>query len=100
MNIKNLHVLYGEGENKKKIKIEDYRKNKETGHNDVLIIMSNQKHWVDVFDVKLYRDQGSVFCWKDYSEGVYIELNESNPICPECGWWKCNHCGSCYCNKS
>ncbi|MDF2635719.1 MAG: hypothetical protein K0R78_2593 [Pelosinus sp.] len=100
MNIKNLHALYGEREKKKKIKIEEYKKNKETGHNDVLITVSNQKIWVDVHDIILYRDQGSVFCWKDYKEGIYIELNESNSVCPECGWWICNHCSSCYCNKS
>jgi len=100
MNIKNLYVVYTKDDKKEKIKIEDYRINQETGHNDLLFTIGNEKTWVDAHDVVLYRDQGSVFCWKDHHEGMYIELNEMNLVCPVCGWWKCSHCGSCYCNKS
>ncbi len=99
MNIKNLYVLWTDKDTIEKFKVEACRKNNETGHNDVLIIVSMQKMWMDAYDVVLYRDQGSVFCWKDYNDGKYVELNESNPVCPECGWWKCNFCGSCDCNK-
>ena len=99
MNFKNVYVMWMINDNMEKIKIEECRKNEDTGHNDVLITMQNQKIWVDACDVLLYRDKGSVFCWKDYNEGKYIELNESNDVCPYCGWWKCNHCGACYCNK-
>jgi hypothetical protein len=99
MNIKNLYVVWMYTDKMEKFKVESYRKNNETGHNDVLITVSGQKMWIDAYDVVLYRDQGSVFCWKDYNEGKYIELNESSPVCPVCGWWKCNHCGSCDCNK-
>lgn len=100
MNIKNLYVLDMKCNKGEKIKIEEYRKNQETDHNDILITIANQKIWVDAHDVILYRDQGSVFCWKDHKEGIYIELNEANSVCPACGWWKCSHCGSCDCNKS
>lgn len=100
MNIKNLYVVCMSSDKREKFKIEKFRKNQETGHNDVLITAGDQKIWLDTHEVTLYRDQGSVFCWKDHGKGVYIELNETDLVCPECGWWKCSNCGSCYCNKS
>ncbi|AIF52212.1 hypothetical protein [Pelosinus sp. UFO1] len=100
MDIKNLYVVVVRDDKQEKIKIEEYRKNNSTGHNEVLFTLDNQKAWVDAYDVLLYKDLGSVFCWKDYNEGKYIVLNESNSICPRCGWWICHHCGACYCNKS
>lgn len=100
MNIKNLHVIWEDKNKKEKFKVEAYRENNETGHKNVLITVSNEKIWIDAHEIVLYRDQGSVFCWKDYKEGKYIELNETNFVCPNCGWWQCNHCGSCDCNRS
>jgi hypothetical protein len=100
MNYKNLYVIITLQDDPKKFKVEDYQKNSESGHNELLIRLFNQNLWVDAQQVKLYKGPGSAFCWKDYQEGKYIELNETNSVCPECGWWKCNDCGSCYCNKS
>lgn len=100
MNIKNLYVVWMNTDKMEKFKVEACRENHETGHNEVFITVYGKAMWIDAYDAVLYRDQGSVFCWKDYNEGMYIELNESNPVCPICGWWKCNYCGSCDCNKS
>lgn len=99
MNLKNLFVVFTMKDQPVNFMVEGYKKNEKTGHNDLLITIFNQSLWVDSHAVKLYKGRGSTFCWKDYQEGRYIELNDSCPVCPECGWWKCHHCGSCYCNK-
>lgn len=99
MNIKNLYVvltLKGEPEN---FLVEDYRYNEATVHNELLITLFGQKLWVDAHRVGLYKGRGSTFCWKDHQEGKYVELNEKNSVCPNCGWWKCHQCNSCRCNK-
>ncbi len=99
MNLKNLFVVISFKDKPEKFKVEGYRKNEKTGHNDLLITIFNQNLWVDAHEVQLYKGRGSAFCWKDYQEGRYIELNDACAVCPECGWWKCHYCDSCYCNK-
>ena len=99
MNFKKLYVVITLKEQAEKIPVEGYRKNQETGNNELLITLFGQKIWLDAHQVKLYKGRGSTFCWKDYKEGKYIELNETCEVCPDCGWWKCHYCGSCRCNR-
>lgn len=99
MNIKNLCVVLTLKDNAKEFPVEGYRVSSQTGHNELLITVFDQKIWVDAQEVKLYKARGSTYCWKDHAEGRYIVLNESCDVCPQCGWWRCPYCGSCRCNK-
>ena len=78
---------------------EDYRYNQETACHELLITLFDQKLWVDTRRVKLKKVTGAAFCWKEYEQGQYIELNQADSVCPECGWWRCPACHSCQCNK-
>lgn len=98
MNIKNLFVVLTLKRDKQQFPVEGYRKNQETGHMELLITLFKQKLWVDAHEVTLYKGRGTVFCWKDFKEGRYIELNDTCEVCPDCGWWKCHYCGACRCN--
>jgi len=99
MNIRNLFVCITFAELVEKFPVEKCRYNEETGHHELLITVFAQPLWVDAQAVALYKGRGSAFCWKDYQEGKYVELNEKNAVCPVCGWWKCHVCSSCRCNK-
>lgn len=78
---------------------EDYRFNEKSGLHELLITVFAQKLWVDTRSVILKKIAGASFCWKEYEQGEYVELNQSNAVCPECGWWRCHVCDSCRCNK-
>lgn len=99
MNFRNLFVVLTLKDDKEKFSVEAFRKNQKTNHNELLITLFDQPLWVDSHKVALYKGRGSTFCWKDHEEGRYVELNETNQVCPECGWWKCHVCASCRCNK-
>ncbi len=79
--------------------VEDCRTSDQSGQNELLITFFEQKVWVNAGQVKLYKEHGSTFCWRDFEENCYIELDHSCEVCPVCLWWKCPHCGSCGCNK-
>ncbi|VBB06806.1 Hypothetical protein LUCI_2043 [Lucifera butyrica] len=98
MNIKNLFLVITLKDDPFKVPVEGYRQNK-SGNNELLVTLFDQKLWVDAHAVKLFKGRGSTFCWKDHQEGIHIELNETCEVCPDCGWWKCPHCGACRCNK-
>lgn len=78
---------------------EDHRYDPDKGCHELLITVLGQKLWVDTRSVQLKKVAGSIFCWKEYEQGQYVELNQSNTVCPECGWWRCHECNSCRCNK-
>ncbi|CVK17834.1 hypothetical protein [Sporomusa sphaeroides] len=78
---------------------EDYRFNEQNGVHELLITVFGQKLWVDTRSVMLKKIAGASFCWREYEQGKYVELNQSNAVCPECGWWRCHVCDSCRCNK-
>lgn len=99
MNIKNLHVRITFKQSTESFPVEGYRRNEQTGNNELLISLFGQKVWVDATKVTLAKLRGSTWCWRDHREGRYIELNESCSVCPRCGWWECPYCGSCRCNK-
>lgn len=99
MNYRNLFVVMTLKDEATQYPVEGCRKNEHTGRNELLITLFGQKLWLDAHCVKLIKSRGRTWCWQDYRQGQYIELNESCEVCPECGWWRCSHCGSCRCNK-
>ncbi|SDE83755.1 hypothetical protein [Sporomusa acidovorans] len=99
MNYSVLYVIFTLREEPEVFPAEDYRYNQEQACHELLITIFNQKLWVDTRAVRLKKIAGAAFCWKEYEEGKYIELNQANAVCPECGWWRCHVCDSCHCNK-
>jgi hypothetical protein len=99
MNYRNLFVVLTLKDAPEKFPVEGYRKNETSGHNELLITVFGQKLWVDAHAVKLCKQQGRAWCWRDYREGRYIELDEGCEVCPGCGWWRCPYCSACRCNK-
>ena len=99
MDYTRLYVVLTLKEEPEVFPAEDYRYNKESHCHELLITVFSQKLWVDTRAVKLKRVAGTAFCWKEYEQQQYVGLNESNHVCPECGWWRCHQCDSCRCNK-
>lgn len=99
MNYRVLYVCLTLKEEPEVFPVKDYRYNQEKGCHELLIMVFDQKLWVDTRRVKLKKVTGAAFCWKEYEQGQYIELNQENAVCPECGWWCCHACHSCQCNK-
>lgn len=99
MNYRTLYVILTLSEEPAVFPAEDYRYNQENSCHELLITVFDQKLWVDTRAVKLKKVSGATFCWQEYEQGQYIELNQSDTVCPECGWWQCHECGSCQCNK-
>ncbi len=100
MNYRVLFVIITLREEPEIFPAEDYRYNQEKSCHELLITIFDQKIWVDTRGVKLKKVTGATFCWKEYEQGQYIELNQCDAVCPECGWWRCHDCDSCRCNKS
>ncbi|WP_094604694.1 hypothetical protein SPSIL_020740 [Sporomusa silvacetica DSM 10669] len=99
MNYRVLYVILTLREEPEVFPAEDYRYNQENSCHELLITVFDQKLWVDTRAVKLKKVSGATFCWREYEQGQYIELNQSDTVCPECGWWRCHDCDSCRCNK-
>lgn len=98
MNYRVLYVILTLKEEPEPFPAEDYRYNREKECHELLITVFGQKLWVDTRGVKLKKTSGATFCWKEYEEGKYVELSQSDIVCPECGWWRCHECDSCRCN--
>ncbi|MBP2634991.1 MAG: hypothetical protein H6Q72_898 [Firmicutes bacterium] len=99
MNYHVLGVILTLNEEPEVFVAEDYRYNQEKACHELLITIFGQKLWVDTRCVKLKKITGAAFCWKEYEQGQYIELNQGDVVCSECGWWSCHVCHSCQCNK-
>ncbi|WP_371371465.1 hypothetical protein [Sporomusa aerivorans] len=99
MNYHVLYVILTLNEEPEVFPAEDYRYDREKARHELLITVFEQKLWVDTRAVKLRKVAGAVFCWNEYEQGQYVELSQSNTVCPECGWWRCHLCDSCHCNK-
>lgn len=100
MNYQVLYVVLTLKDEPEVFPAEDHRYNQEQGCHELLITVLEQKLWVSTRAVKLKKIAGATFCWQEYEQGQYVELNKANDVCPECGWWRCHICDSCRCNKT